>query len=52
LNRDAIRWTGPERVTAAIALSAELRDGAYTYRADTLNLPAFAGLFWGSRAGY
>jgi hypothetical protein len=52
LDGAALRLTGPERITAAVALSGELRDGAYTYRADTLNLPAFAGLFWGSRAGF
>ena len=40
-----IHWTGPDRVTTALALSGELQKGVYTYRADTLNLPAIAGLF-------
>ncbi|HEX3853758.1 MAG TPA: hypothetical protein VHW01_22490, partial [Polyangiaceae bacterium] len=40
-----IHWTGPDRVTTALAVSAELQKGVYTYRADTLNLPAFAGIF-------
>ncbi|HEX7452836.1 MAG TPA: hypothetical protein VF294_11140, partial [Polyangiaceae bacterium] len=40
-----IHWTGADRVTTALGLSTELQKGVYTYRADTLNLPAFAGLF-------
>jgi hypothetical protein len=40
-----IHWTGPDRVTTALAVSAELQKGVYTYRADTLNLPAIAGFF-------
>ncbi|HEY5374983.1 MAG TPA: hypothetical protein VIK01_14975 [Polyangiaceae bacterium] len=40
-----IHWTGADRVTSALGLSTELQKGVSTYRADTLNLPAFAGLF-------
>ncbi|HEY5374660.1 MAG TPA: hypothetical protein VIK01_13325, partial [Polyangiaceae bacterium] len=40
-----IRWTGADRVTTALAVSTELQNGVYTYRADTLNLPVFAGIF-------
>jgi hypothetical protein len=45
LDYAGIHWTGPERVTTALALSAELQKGVYSFRADTLNLPAFAGAF-------
>jgi len=45
LDRTLIRWTGADRVTAALAASAELQKGVYTYRLDSLNMPAFAGDF-------
>jgi hypothetical protein len=45
LDRSAVRLTGPDRVTAALALSGELQGGVSSYHVDTLNFPAFAGLF-------
>ncbi|HTA91053.1 MAG TPA: hypothetical protein VK745_15795, partial [Polyangiaceae bacterium] len=45
LGLGALRLTGPDRVTVALALSAELQSGRTTYRVDTLNLPIFAGIF-------
>jgi hypothetical protein len=41
----AVRWAGPDRVTAALAVSAELQSGVATYHVDTLNLPVFGGAF-------
>ncbi len=41
LNHDALRWTGPDRLTTALALSGELHSGVYAYRVDVLNLPVF-----------
>jgi hypothetical protein len=45
LDRDVLRWSGPDRITTALALNGELREGIYTYRVDALNLPVFAGLW-------
>lgn len=47
LGPTAIRWTGPERVTEALALSWQPGPGGYTYRLETLNFPADYGIFWG-----
>ena len=40
----ALRWTGPDRITAGFALTTEQRDGISTYRVDALNIPVFAGI--------
>jgi hypothetical protein len=45
LDRTLIHWTGAARVTVALAASAELQKGVYTYHLDSLNLPVFAGDF-------
>jgi hypothetical protein len=39
----ALRWSGPDRLTTALAISGEVRDGNTVYRVDSLNLPLFAG---------
>jgi hypothetical protein len=44
LDRGGIHWTGPDRVTVALAFSEEYQNGVYTDRVDALNLPAFAGI--------
>jgi hypothetical protein len=44
LGANRLRFTGPDRVTAALSVSGELRDGSYDYRVDALNLPVFSGL--------
>jgi hypothetical protein len=45
LGLGALRFTGPDRVTAALALSTELQNGRTTYRIDTLNIAIFSGIF-------
>ena len=44
LDHDVFRWTGPDRLTTALALRGDLHNGTYTYRVDVLNLPVFTAL--------
>ncbi len=39
---DAIRLTGPDRVTSALSVGASVKNGVWTIDFDSLNLPATA----------
>jgi hypothetical protein len=41
---DAVRLTGPDRVTSAVAIRATVKNGVWTIDLDSLNFPA-TGLF-------
>ena len=43
LDRNGLHWTGPDRLTTALAISSDVRDASIAYRVDTLNLPLIAG---------
>jgi hypothetical protein len=50
LSLDKIKLTGPDRITTALSLRAEVADEIWTYRLDALNFQALAPLGLGGAA--